>query len=293
MRTGIVAGSLLLALSAHASVAVAQKTLNEREPATRDGTVKITSAVGSVHVRGTMGDSVVVSGQLGDDAARLEFTSQGRETRIRVVPPPEERPRAETRLEVQVPRGSHVAVRTVTADIRLDEVEGAVDLESISGDISVRGYPRMIYAETAGGDVVIDATTKVLRASSLNGDVTVTGARGYVEVSTVAGRARVTGGNVWEGEITSVSGDIVFEGSFDPAGSFYFESHSGDIDLVVPPTARIDFDLTTILSSRVTNDFAAPSARTFSIGGGGTRVRVKSFKGRIHIREGSPTGDGP
>jgi DUF4097 and DUF4098 domain-containing protein YvlB len=270
--------------------AAAQRPLDERLPATIDGTVKITSAVSRVTVHGWAVDTVAVTGTLGDPDARLQFTSEGRETRIRVVLPEHAGSRSPGMLRVYVPRGSHVAVRSSTADIDIEEVEGAVDLESVAGDIRIRGRPRMVYAETAGGDVDVNALSKVIRASSLNGDVTVTGARGYIEVSTVGGRASVAGTEVWEGEVRSVSGDIVFRGSFDPGGSFYFESHSGNIDVTIPRNARADFDLTTILSGRVINDFAPSTERTFSIGGGGTQIRLKSFKGEIHIREDETRG---
>lgn len=270
----------------------AQRPLDERLAATPDGTVKITSAVGTVTVHGWALDTVAVSGYLGDPGARLEFSSEGRETRIRVVLPEGTGSRQAAKLEVNVPRGSHVAVRSSTADITVEEVEGAVDLESVAGDIRIRGRPRMVYAETAGGDVDVNALSKVIRASSLNGDVTVIGARGYIEVSTVGGRAQVMGTEVWEGEVRSVSGDIEFRGTFDSGGSFYFESHSGNIDITIPARARADFDLTTIIGGRVTNDFAASAERTFSIGGGGTQVRVKTFKGEIRIREEATTGRG-
>jgi len=277
------------------AAAAAQQRLDERLPASRDGTVKITSAIGVISVRGWQNDSVAVTGLLGDRAARLEFVSEGRETRIRAVLPSDMEATEQTTLDVQVPRGSHVAVRSSTADIQIRDVDGAVDLESVGGDIAVRGSPRMIYAETAGGDIEIEASerasTKVIRASSLNGSVTVSGARGYIDVSTVGGRAYIAGENIWEGEAKSVSGDVIFEGGFDPGGSFYFESHGGDIELRVPADSHIDFDVTSIYSGRVTNDFAAADERAFSIGGGGTRVRIKSFKGDIRILE-SPTAGG-
>jgi DUF4097 and DUF4098 domain-containing protein YvlB len=285
----VVQVAMLTVMWAHG--AAAQRPLDERLPTTPDGTVKITSAVGRITVEGWARDTVAVTGTLGDPGAQLQFTSEGRETRIRVLlPEVASSSRSPTMLRVYVPRGSHVAVRSSTANIEIEEVEGALDLESVAGDIRIRGRPRMIYAETAGGDVDVNALSKVIRASSLNGDVTVTGARGYIEVSTVGGRARVAGTQVWEGEVRSVSGDIVFRGSFDAGGSFYFESHSGDIDLTIPGDARADFDLTTILSDRVINDFAPSTERTFSIGGGGTQIRVKSFKGEIHIREDDTAG---
>jgi DUF4097 and DUF4098 domain-containing protein YvlB len=264
--------------------AFAQQAVSEGRAAAPDGTVKITNAVGSVRVSGWDRDSVALSGTLGAGAERLEFSVEARETRIRVVVPAEAHTVGGSRIELRVPRGSHVAVRTTAADIEVEGVVGALDLESVSGGIRVTGTPHMVYAASAGGDVQLDVVSKVVRAKSLNGDVTVLRARGYLEVSTVSGAARVTGQRVWEGEITSVSGSIRFEGDFDPDGSFDFESHSGDIELVLPAGLRADFDLTTLEGGRVVNDFAPATARSFTVGGGGTRIHITSFKGVITLR---------
>ncbi len=275
----------LLGWSLAAGTALAQQPLDQRRPASEDGTVKITNAVGSVRVIGWDEDSVAITGVLGAGAERLDFSTNERETRIRVVLTRDAHSVEGSDLEVHVPRRSHVAVRTSSADIEIMDVGGALDLESVSGGIRVSGEPRMVYAESAGGDVLIDVRTKVVRAKSVGGDVTVRRAMGYVEVSTVSGDAFVEGRNVWEGEVTSVNGNIHFEGDFDEGGSFYFESHSGTVELILPADIAADFDLTTFSGGSVENDFAPPRERSFSTGGGGTQIKVKSFKGKIRILE--------
>lgn len=274
---------LLLLGAMHASAALAQRSVDQSRPAARDGTVKITNAVGFVVVTGWDGDTVRVTGRLGEVAERLEFTGGERETRIRVVLPPDAHVLEGSRLEVRVPRGSHVAVRTSAADVEVRDVEGGLDLESVSGSITVVGRPRMVYAESAGGDLLIDAISKVIRARSVDGRVEVRRARGYLEVSTVSGAAEVTGQNVWEGEVTSVTGDITYAGDFDPSGSFYFESHSGAIELRLPGDISADFDVISLKGGAIENHFASPRQRSFSAGGGGTQIRIKSFKGKVRI----------
>ncbi len=265
--------------------ALAQRAINERRRTSADGTVKITNAVGSVSVVGWDRDSVAITGMLGEGAERIDFSTNERETRIRVLLPSDAHEVGGSALEVRVPRGSHVAVRTSSADIEIAAVNGALDLESVSGGIRVSGRPRMVYAESAGGDVHVDVQAKVVRAKSVGGNVTVRRAMGYVEVSTVSGDAFVEGRSIWEGEVTSVAGSIHFEGDFDSGGSFYFESHSGTIELLLPAQIAADFDLTTVTGGQVVNDFAPSGERTFSTGGGGTRIKIKSFKGVIRILE--------
>ena len=275
----------LLAVAIVANGAFAQQPINERRPVSRDGTIKITNAVGSVRVVGWDRDTVAISGSLGAGAARLAFETNARETRLRVVLDRDARDISGTDLVVQAPRHSQVAVRTSSADIDVSHLGGSLDLESVSGSIRVSGTPRMVYVESAGGDIDIEVSTKVVRAKSIDGNVTVRVARGYVEVSTVSGSATVLGERVWEGEMTTVSGDIHFTGDFDPDGSFSFESHGGDIELVLPDGINADFEITTLRGVQIRNDFAPARDRSFSVGRGGTQIRIKSFKGDVFLRK--------
>ncbi len=273
-----------LAIVVTANPALAQTRVNETKPAAHDGTVKIAMTVGSLRVVGWREGSVTVTGTLGAGTERLDFETGGRKTFIRVVLPREVSNVTGSHLEIHVPRGSTVAVRTAGADIEVKDVNGSLDLESVSGGIHVTGSARMVYAESATGDVELDVAAKVIRAKSIDGAVTVRGALGFVEVSTVSGSASLIGTRVWEGEVTSVSGPIHFEGDFQPEGSFYFESHSGTIDLVFSPHVSADFEVTAVGGATLENEFAPPNQRAFSIGGGRAQVKIKSFKGRVRIR---------
>lgn len=275
---------LLLALLATFAPAVvaAQQPIAETRPADPGGTVKISVPSGTVRVLGWDRDSVQLGGMVGG-GQRLEFGVEGRETRLRIVALPDAREAGASALEVRVPRGSHAAIRTSSADVNVDDVHGAVDVASVSGSIRVSGNARTIYAESAAGSVDIAAYTKVVRAKSVDGAVTVRRAAGYVEVSTVSGTATVMGRNLWEGQITTVSGDIRFEGGFDTSGSFRFETHSGTIALILPPSIRAEVDIVSF-GGRVESDFGPPGARAFSTGPDGTRLTIKSFKGDIRIR---------
>ncbi len=273
---------LALLVTLAPAVVAAQQPIAEARSADPGGTVKISVPSGTVRVTGWDRDSVELGGTIGG-GQRLEFGIQGRETRIRIVPVPDAREGGASALRVRVPRGSHVAIRTSSADVNVDDLQGAVDVASVSGSIRVSGNARTIYAESAAGSVDIEAYTKVVRAKSVDGAVTVRRAAGFVEVSTVSGTATVMGRNLWEGQVTTVSGDIRFEGGFDSPGSFRFETHSGAIALVLPSSVRADVDIVAF-GGRVESDFGPAGARAFSTGPDGTRLTIKSFKGDIRIR---------
>ncbi len=277
----VLAGLMVLG----ASTALAQRPIDERRPAAREGTVKISNAVGSVRITGWSKDTIAIAGTIAE-GAEIDFQVGGRETSIRVTAPTSSslQPVDPSAIEVRVPRQSSVAVRTVEASIQVSGVQGSADVESQTGDVRVSGPIRTVYAESAGGDVDLDVSTKVARAKTVDGDITVREARGYLDVSTVSGTLQVFGLEVWETELTSVSGDISFEGSLSREGSLYVESHSGTIDLALDPNQRADFDVLSVAGA-IENSLSDATGRTFSVGGGGTQVKIKSFKGVVKIRQ--------
>lgn len=292
MRTTSV---VCMAIVLGAAPAWAQRPVNERKPAPHDGTIKVTNLAGAIRVTGWDRDTVAITGGLGEAVEQLEFSTDERATRIRVLLKREYRakPVAGSDLEIRVPRESHVAVRTGTGPITVSDVWGAVDLESADGEIRVAGTPRFVYARSVGGAVDIQGMSKLVRASSVSGSVTIRRAAGYVEASTVSGDVRLSGRNLWEGEVSTVSGDIVFNGSFDSGGSFSFETSSGSVDVRLPSSMGADIDVVTY-SGSITNELQpdAKPVRTangprreliFSIAGGGTRLAIRTFKGAVRL----------
>lgn len=283
--------SIGTALACLVAPLVGQERIEQRRPAARDGTVKITSHAGTVRVFGWERDSVAISGTLGPGIRRVEFVTAAPSTQIRLVADPEalrgaKDPTADlmSEVEVRVPSGSYVAIRTTAAAIEVSGVWGALDLESETGSVHVGpGGMRSVYVETAGGDIVIDGATKILRAKAVDGTVRVNRAMGFVEVSSVSGDVTVRGRGLSHGDVTTVSGNIDFEGSLEQgAPTFSFETHSGTIELRLPADVGADFDVTT-LQGRFENQFGASDVTTFSTGGGGPLVRIKTFKGLVRL----------
>jgi DUF4097 and DUF4098 domain-containing protein YvlB len=90
-----------------------------------------------------------------------------------------------------------------------------------------------------------------------------------------------------------VSGDVEFTGTIDAAGRYAFQSHSGDVTLVVPPTVSARFSVETF-NGNLDSDFPftlQPNRERrqgqrleFNVGGGEARVTAESFTGSIVIR---------
>lgn len=282
------APALGLAGLAAAPLAAAAQEVREARAAEADGSVKIALSAGTLRVVGWARDSIVASGRPGGPDARLELDVEGPAAGIRVMSAPAASgagggaPVASD-LEVRVPAGSQVAIRTAAASVEISGVRGTVDVTTVSGDIRVSGSPRSVFAESGTGALVLETTTKLVRAHSVDGDVTIRGAHGFVDASTVGGDILLEGRGLWEGEVTSVSGDIRFEGSFVAGATlFYFENHAGTIELRVPRALAADFTVTSYMG-RIENRLRPGEGGSFSTGKGGPEIRIKSFKGPVRI----------
>ena len=126
------------------------------------------------------------------------------------------------RVEARVPHGATVRVKTASADTELAGHFGALELNSASGDVRLRG------------EIAEDATVK-----TVSGDVELERVDGDLSVQCVSGdvRARAVAGSV---DTKSVSGDIRLDAL--TAGDVRFASVSGDIEIGIAQGSLLDVD---------------------------------------------------
>jgi DUF4097 and DUF4098 domain-containing protein YvlB len=126
------------------------------------------------------------------------------------------------RVEARVPHGADVKVKTASADTDLAGRLQTLEINSVSGDVRLRG------------EVSEDATVK-----TVSGDVELERVDGDMTVQTVSGdlRARAVAGSV---EAKSVSGDIRLDSL--TAGDVRFNSVSGDIEIGIAQGSFLDVD---------------------------------------------------
>jgi DUF4097 and DUF4098 domain-containing protein YvlB len=191
-----------------------------------------------------------------------------------------------------------------------------VRIEGTYNFVTIEGAQAEVYANTVRGDVIIRGGTGVITAKSVEGEVDIQGARGKVTVSSVNEKIKIanTSGEITaeavNGDITmtgidstsvdvsTVNGDIVYEGRVADGGHYSFNTHNGDITLGLPENTNATLSLRTYQGS-VSTDFTlagfdrnqAQRGRrvTATLGNGSADVTLETFGGEIRLRKGSVT----
>ena len=274
------------------ATACAQEEIDRKLKADKDGTVVIKNISGWVSVIGWNKNEVRVTGFLGRGTEKLEFERDGDRIMIVVKLPRRAKNVDGSELEIHLPRGSRVDVSTVSAEIEVEEVEGELFLESVSGDVTAKGEMKEIEVSTVSGEIILTVKSGEVSAKSVSGDIELTKVFGEVTVESVSGDILIEGGEFDRLRSEAVSGEVEFHGGFTKDGSYRFESHSGDITLYLSGKVDADFDVSTF-SGEIDNDFGKRAERTskytpgkelrFSTGSGDARVRVETFSGDIEL----------
>jgi DUF4097 and DUF4098 domain-containing protein YvlB len=279
----------------------ATRTVNERVAAESRGSVEIVNTSGRVSVTGWDRPEVTVTGTLEEGVERLEVSSSGGKTVIRVIQrksSPARWKSGEAVLDIRVPTESRLNVAVVSADLDLRQLRGEQILSTVSGDVDAE-LGAEAAARTVSGDLRLaaKAATRRLEISTASGDVKVSGsAGGRVEVRTVSGDAEFALGSVTDAEFKSVSGNLALRLALEPTGRLAVESVSGtvDIDFASPPAARFQLrsfsggiDLCPGVRPKTSaadgGDPFAGQRREFQSGDGQGRVEVQTMSGDIKL----------
>lgn len=241
------------------STAWAGRSIHEVRSASPDGVVEIESLAGSIRIIGWDRNEVEVTGDLGGPKQELEIEGEGDRIKIEIILPRGRYRNIEgADLEIKVPRASRVEVESISADIEASELNGRLELETVSGNITVNG-----------------GEPEELELASVSGDIRVE-----------------SGGMLKEGSFETVSGNIMSSTDFDSRGSFSFESVSGNLELRVPAGANAFFEVSTF-SGSIRNELGPEAERSnsilpsqeleFTLGSGGARISLQAFSGKVKI----------
>ncbi|HLA72420.1 MAG TPA: DUF4097 family beta strand repeat-containing protein [Steroidobacteraceae bacterium] len=259
------------------------------------GEVIISNVSGSIDVRGWDRNEVQVTGHLGEDVERLDLTTSGGRTIVKVVLPRGSSNDGDAEISVQVPKNCSVEVSAVSADVSSQGVLGTQRLKSVSGEITADISGDDSEVRSVSGDLTVRGTGKPisLRANSVSGSLDLTNGAGKLDVVTVSGDARVQMGETSEVRGRTTSGDLELRAKLTRDGRVDVEGVSGEITLRLVAPGGLSTEIESF-SGDIEGCLAGSVERVSKYGpgtrlnlrtveGGGARVRAKTLSGDIDI----------
>ncbi len=241
-----------------------------------NGTLVLRNVAGSVRLRGSATDEVVVIARdaLGqtpalnvgrsDGALHVEPERQGRNlfgATIGIGVP-------DIDFEVELPHGARVEVQCVSADIRGSELHGDQAYKLVSGDLELTGAAGRVEAKSVSGDMACRGERPIeISAVTTSGDVEVD-----------AGRLELL-------RVRSVSGDVAVAGMFAAGPEHRVETVSGDLRLEPAGGLAIEASgpivgLRSTIAGKVSSQ---RGQRGLVVGDGAARLRFRSMSGEVRV----------
>lgn len=186
----------------------------------------------------------------------------------------------EMRLRITCPKGAALDVRTKSADLDARGQYSLVDFKTASGDMNVERSADA-YAKTASGDVRLDVVDGSLDVKTVSGDVFVTSVARDATVQAVSGDVLIRSN---DGSISAntVSGDQQYDAVV--RGRVEIRSVSGDVGVGIRRGSRVFIDANTV-SGSTSSEFELSDAPAAPLADDAPLVEVfaKTVSGDVRI----------
>lgn len=283
-----------------AAPAAAQSRLEREVAAAPDARIEVANVRGTIEIEAWDEPRIAIAGTLGE-GSELKVEGEGAAVSIRIETPDGKGWRwwgsggvvADTRLQLKVPRAAALEVDAVSAEVRIDGIEGSRELgiDSVSGDVRLSAGTARLKVSSVSGDVEIQSAAPRAILESVSGDIVARGLSGEIDLETVSGDARIEAGEVDRLDVSTVSGSLEVLATPRGAATFKGETMSGELTLRLPAelSARIAAET---FSGGIRSDFGSvdeaehgPGKRLrATVGDGAARIELETFSGDLEIR---------
>jgi hypothetical protein len=196
-------------------------------------------------------------------------------------------------FEITMPMWMAVSVTGPFTDVQIDGAKSGIRVETVKGEVQVVGGAGPITLSSVQGGVVLQKASGRIKVSSINEGITLDDVVGNISAETVNGDVTLSHIDSDEIDASSVSGDLAFLGALKHGGQYHFQTHSGDIQVIVPDktnaavtvsTFNGDFDSNCDIKL---NQMKGHRNFAFTLGGGGSDLQLESFSGDILLHKGT------
>jgi DUF4097 and DUF4098 domain-containing protein YvlB len=195
--------------------------------------------------------------------------------------------------QLTVPRWMAVNLSGTYLESTIEGTTAEVTVESVHGNIRVVGGSGNINLRSVQGVITVDKASGNVRATTINEGIRLTDISGDVYAETTNGDIEVQNAQTSSLEISTVNGDVTFNGTMRDSGSYRLTTHGGDIRLGLGGVNNA-----TVFVRTFQGDFMADfpvvlpdgqSARegskrfNFTLGSGSARIELQTFNGDITL----------
>ena len=245
--------------------------------------ISVNNPYGSVSVKPSTGNVVVVRAVLSSDKVEVDNNAMGNHIEIvsHLLPGADARS-GSIDYEILVPADASITLHSSSGTLRAEKLHGDITLEGAGATVDVR-----------------DVSDAHVHVKTLNGAVTLTNVQdGHVEVDSLSGNVILNGVTGPLVQVISTSGGISYTGDFGDHGEYRLTSHSGDIEATVPESTSADVSARSVRGEVHDDIHLQPKQHTsFLVKEGSafwgtmgqaavsSTVVLRSFSGKIHLRK--------
>jgi len=245
--------------------------------------VSVMNPYGSISVKPSLNNTVVVNAVLHSDKVEVDKNQNGNRVDIQShLLDGADADSGRVDYEVMVPADASITLHSSTGSLHAEKLHGDVNLEGAGATVDVRDVSDAhVHVKTMNGPVNLDNIQN-----------------GHVEVDSLSGEVTMREVNGPLVQVVSTSGKINYIGDFGNSGEYRLSSHSGDIEATIPEWTSADVSARSV-RGEVHDDiplqpkyhvwFPVDKGRAFA----GTMGRVavsstvvlRTFSGKIHLRK--------
>src|SRR4029077_15631053 len=180
--------------------------------------VSVYNPYGSISVKPSTGNIVVISAVLASDKVEVDNALVGNRVEIQsLLLPGADAQSGRVDYEILVPADASLTLHSSTGPLRTEKLHGDLTLDGSAATVDIR--------DMTGGHVHV---------KTLNGPVTLTNVQdGHVEIDSLSGEVTLNGVTGPLVQVISTSGSINYIGDFGDHGDYRLTSHSGNIEATV------------------------------------------------------------
>lgn len=192
---------------------------------------------------------------------------------------------------IDLPEWMAVKLAGTYLDISVEGTRAEVVAQTVRGDVRVKGGAGTVSLSSVEGEVVLEGARARAELSSSNNGIRVSAFEGNLLAQTVSGSVKLRAVAASRMDVSTVSGDISWDGTMKPDGRVQLATHEGDVDVSLAETANATLFVRAFeghLQSTFPVEWPDQAARrrgfSLTFGAGAARIELETFRGTVSLR---------